>query len=113
MILCFAILAFFYYFICKALGLGFFYYKVMIFFFIFFGLSPKFETNQASQPPAPPCPPNLAWKDKEWTKVGSKWKHKVGFCIVAYYATWLLIKDSKESAWLGGKKGQTWETFNF
>jgi len=42
----------------------------MIFLKIFFGLGPKFETDQASQPPAPPCPPNLARKDKEWTKVG-------------------------------------------
>ncbi len=62
--------SFFKFFIYKILGLGFFYYKIMIFLKIFFGLGPKFETDQASQPPAPPCPPNLARKDKEWTKVG-------------------------------------------
>jgi hypothetical protein len=37
-----------------------FYYKVMTYFFIFFGLGPKLETDQTSQPPAPPCPPNMA-----------------------------------------------------
>jgi hypothetical protein len=40
-------------------------YKVMICFLNFFGLGPKLETNQVFQPPTPPCPPNLAWKDKE------------------------------------------------
>ncbi len=29
----------------KVLGLGFFYYKVMTYFFIFFDLSPKLETD--------------------------------------------------------------------
>jgi hypothetical protein len=32
---------------CKVLGLRFFDYKVMIYFFIFFGLGPELETNQA------------------------------------------------------------------
>jgi hypothetical protein len=59
---------------CKVLGLRFLYYKIMIFLKIFFGLGPELETNQASQPPAPLCPPNLAQKDKEWIKVRSKWK---------------------------------------
>ncbi len=44
----------------------------MIYFFIFFGLGPELETNWAFQPLAPPCPPNLARKDKEWMKVVSK-----------------------------------------
>jgi hypothetical protein len=44
----------------------------------------------------PPCPPNLAWKDKEWTKVGSKWKCEVGTFIVTYCAKWLLTKHLKE-----------------
>jgi len=74
---------------CKVLGLGFFYYNVMIF-------SLELETDRASQPPAPPCPPNLAWKNKEWMKVGSKWKCKVGTCIVAYCAKWLLTKHLME-----------------
>jgi len=71
---------------CRVLRLGFFYYKVMIYFFIFFGLGLRHEIDQVSQPPTPPCPLNLAWKNKEWTKVGSKWKCKVGICIVAYCA---------------------------
>jgi len=64
----------------------------MIYFLIFFGLGPKLETNQVSQPLARPYPPNFAWKDKEWTKVGSKWKCKVGTYIVAYCDKWLLTK---------------------
>jgi len=41
MILCFAILAFFFeLFMCKVLGLGFFNYKIMTYFFICFGLGP-------------------------------------------------------------------------
>jgi hypothetical protein len=79
-------------FMCKVLGLGFFNYKVMIYFLIFFYLGPEFETDQVSQPPAPPCPLNLARKDKEWTKVGSKWKCKVSTCTIAYCAKWLLTK---------------------
>jgi hypothetical protein len=77
---------------CKVLGLGFLNYKIMIFFWIFFGLGPELKTNEVFYPSAPPCPPNLAWKDKKWTKVGLKWKCKVGICIVAYCAKWLLTK---------------------
>jgi hypothetical protein len=61
---------FFELFMCKVLGLGFFYYRVMIYFLIYFGLGPEPKTDQAFQPPAPPCPPNLVQKDKEWMKVG-------------------------------------------
>ncbi len=75
---------------CKVLGLGFLNYKVVIYFSIFFGLGLELETDQVFQPSAPPCPPNLARKDKEWMKVGSKWKCKVGTYIVAYCAKWLL-----------------------
>jgi hypothetical protein len=81
---------------CKVLGLGYFYYKIMIYFLIFFGLSSELETNHTSKAPTPPCPLNFAHKDKEWTKVGSKWKCKVGICIVAYCAKWLLTKHLKE-----------------
>jgi hypothetical protein len=70
------------------------------------GLGPELETKQASQPIAPLCPPNLARKDKEWTKVGSKWKCKVGTCIVAYCAKWLLTKHLKEVHGLVGKKAK-------
>jgi hypothetical protein len=39
-------------------------------------------------------------KDKEWMKVGSKWKHKIGIYIVTYYVKWLLTKHLKEvHAW--------------
>jgi hypothetical protein len=83
-------------FLWKVLGLNFFYYKVMIFFKIFFGLFLEFETDQASRPLAPPCPPNVARKDKEWMKVGSKWKCKISTCIITYYAKWLFTKHLKE-----------------
>jgi hypothetical protein len=79
-------------FMCKVLGLGFFNYKVIIYFLIFFYLGPELQTDQVSQPPTAPCPPNLARKDKEWTKVRSKWKCKVGTCTITYCAKWLLTK---------------------
>jgi len=69
---CNTCILFFELFMCKVLGLGFFYYKVMIFFFIFLGLGPELETDQASQSLAPLCPPNMARKDKKWMKVESK-----------------------------------------
>ncbi len=69
-----------------------------IFFFelSFFGLGSELEFDQAPQPLALLCPPNLVRKDKEWTKVGSKWKCKVGTCTIAYCAKWLLTKHLKE-----------------
>jgi hypothetical protein len=36
---------FFEFFMCKVLGLGFFYYKIITYFFIFFGLGSKLESN--------------------------------------------------------------------
>jgi hypothetical protein len=83
-------------FMCKVLRLGFFSYKVMIYFLIFFYWSLELEADQVFQPPTPLCPLNLARKDKEWTKVGSKWKCKVCTCIIAYCAKWLLTKHLKE-----------------
>jgi hypothetical protein len=65
-----------------------------LFFYIVFGL--KLETNYTSLPLAPPCPPNMVQKHKEWIKVGSKWKCKVGICIVTYSTKWLLTKHLKE-----------------
>jgi hypothetical protein len=38
----------------------------------------------------------MVQEDKESTKVGSKWKRKVGNYIVAYCAKWLLTKHLKE-----------------
>jgi hypothetical protein len=65
---------------------------ILFFELSFLGLSSELETEQASQALTLLCPPNLARKDKEWTKVGSKWKCKVGTCTVAYCAKWLLTK---------------------
>jgi len=45
------------------------------------GLGSELETEQASQPLTLICPLNLAQKDKEWTKVGLKWKCKVDTCV--------------------------------
>jgi len=45
-------------------------------------------------------------KDKEWMKVGSKWKCKVSICIVAYCAKWLLTKHLKEMHGLLVKKAK-------
>jgi len=70
------------------------------------GLGPELETKQASQPLALICPPNLARKDKEWTKVGFKWKCKVHNCSVAYCAKWLLTKHLKEVHGLVAKKSK-------
>ncbi len=90
---------------CKVLRLGCFIYKVMI-FLIFFGLSLDFEIDQVSQPSTPLYPPNLARKDKEWMKVGSKWKCRIGTCIVAYCAKWLLTKHLKKVHGLVAKKAK-------
>ncbi len=66
----------------------------------------ELETDQISQPPAPPCPPNLAQKDKEWMKVGSKWKCTIGTCIITYCAKWLLTKHLKEVHGLVAEKAK-------
>jgi hypothetical protein len=51
---CNTCILFFELFMCKVLWLGFFYYKIMIDFFIFFGLGLELETDQGFQPLAPP-----------------------------------------------------------
>ncbi len=79
---------------------------ILFFELSFLGLGPELETEQASQPLALLCPPNLARKDKEWTKVGSKWKCKVGTCTVAYCAKWLLTKHLKEVHGLVARKSK-------
>jgi len=91
---------------CKVLKLGFFYDKVMIFLKIFFDLGSELETDQAFQPPTPPCPPNMARKDKEWMKVRLKWKCKIDTCIVTYCAKWLLTKHLKEVHGLVAEKAK-------
>jgi hypothetical protein len=85
----------------------------MFFELSFFGLGPKLETDQTSQPPTPPCPPNLAQKYKEWTKVGSKWKCKIGTSIVAYCSKWLLTKHLKKVHGLVAKKAKPARTSTF
>jgi hypothetical protein len=65
---------------------------ILFFELSFLGLGPELENEQASQALTLLCPPNLVRKDKEWTKVGSKWKCKVGTCTIAYYIKWLLTK---------------------
>ncbi len=74
--------------------------------FLFLGLRPELETEQASQPLALICPPNLAWRNKEWTKVGSKWKCKVHNCTVTYCAKWLLTAHLKEVHGLVAEKSK-------
>ncbi len=74
--------------------------------FRFLGLGLELKIEQASQPLAFFCPPNLAWKDKEWTKVGSKWKCKVGNCAIANCVKWLLTKHLKEVHGLMVKKSK-------
>ncbi len=63
---CNTCILFFELFMCKVLGLGFFYYKILIFKKIFFGLGPKLEIDQAFQPSTPPCPPNMARRWLGW-----------------------------------------------
>jgi hypothetical protein len=54
------------FFMSKVFGLRFFLLQSKdLFVFIVFGLGSKPETDQAFQPPTPPCPFNMAWKDKE------------------------------------------------
>jgi hypothetical protein len=79
---------------------------ILFFNLSFFGLGPEVEFDQAAQPLAILCPPNLAGKDKEWTHVGSKWKCKVGNCTVAYCAKWLLTKHLKEVHGLVAEKSK-------
>ncbi len=69
---------------------------ILFFDLSFFSLGPEVESKQAPQPLALLCPPNLVRKDKEWTHVGLKWRCKIGTCIIAYCAKWLLTKHLKE-----------------
>jgi hypothetical protein len=79
---------------------------ILFFELSFLGLGLELETKHASQPLALFFPPYLARKDKEWTKVGSKWKCKVGTCTVTYYAKWLLTKHLKEVHGLVAEKSK-------
>jgi hypothetical protein len=79
---------------------------ILFFELSFFGLGSEHEFDQAPQSLALLCPLNLARKDKEWSKVGSKWKCKVGTYTVAYYAKWLLTKHLKEVHGLVAEKAK-------
>jgi hypothetical protein len=79
---------------------------ILFFDLSFFGLGPEIKYEEAPEPFALLCPPNLARKDKEWTHVGSKWKCKVGTCTIAYCAIWLLIKHLKEVHGLVAEKAK-------
>jgi hypothetical protein len=79
---------------------------ILFFELSFLGLGPELETKQAYQPLTFLCSPNLVRKDKEWTKVGSKWKCKVGTCTVTYCAKWLLTKHLKEVHGLVAEKAK-------
>jgi len=46
-------------------------------------------------------------------KVESKWKCKVGICIVAYCAKWLLTKHLKEVHGLVVEKAKPWRPSTF
>jgi hypothetical protein len=71
---------FFEFFMCKVLGFGFF-SKVMFYFFIFFGLGPKPEIDQASQPHAPVV--HLIWlrRTKNGWRLGWNGNVKLTFTL--------------------------------
>jgi hypothetical protein len=73
-------------------GLGFFFIIKYRFFFVGIGLGPKLKMDHALSQ----CHPfvHLIWLGR--TKNGSKWKCKVGICIIAYCAKWLFTKHLKE-----------------
>jgi len=48
----------------------------------------------------------MASKDKEWMKVGLKWKCKIGIFIVTHFTKWLLTKNLKEVHGLVAKKAK-------
>ncbi len=79
---------------------------ILFFYLSFFGLGPEVESNQAPQALALLCPLNLVRKDKEWTKIGSKWKCKVDTCTIAYCAKWLLTQHLKEVHGLMAEKAK-------
>jgi len=55
---------------------------ILFFKLSFLGLGPKLEPEQASQPLAPLCPPNLARKDKEWMKVDPNGSAKLAITLL-------------------------------
>ncbi len=74
--------------------------------FHFLGLGPKLEIEQASQPLALLCPLNLARKDKEWTKVGSKMEVQSWQLHCRILCEMALNQTFEGGAQLGGKKVQ-------
>ncbi len=75
-------------------------------FFDIFWFKFRFWNRPGFSTITPLYPPNLARKDKEWMKVGSKWKCRIGTCIVAYCAKWLLTKHLKKVHGLVAKKAK-------
>jgi len=55
----------------------------------------------------------MARKDKEWMKVGLKWKCKIGICIVTYCVKWFLTKHLKEVHGLMAKKAKPRKSSTF
>jgi len=92
--------------VCESMILCFAIPAFCFFELSFLGLGLELETEQACQPLALLCPPNLAWKDKEWTEVGSKRKCKIGTCTVTYCVKLLLTKHLKEVHGLVAEKSK-------
>jgi hypothetical protein len=70
----------------------------------FFGLGPELETDQASQPATPPCPPNLARKDKGWVEMEvQSWD--LHCCILCKM---VVDRAFEGGAWFGGKNAISW-----
>jgi hypothetical protein len=53
----------------------------------------------------------MVQKHRESMKVGSKWKCKVGICIVTYFDKWLLTKRLKKVRALLAKKAKPKRSF--
>ncbi len=66
---------------CKVLGLGFFYYKIMSYFFIFFGLGLGPETDQGYQPIAPLCPLSSLENTKNGQRLGRNGSVELAFAL--------------------------------
>jgi hypothetical protein len=59
-----------------------------------------------TQPPTPPCIPDIVRKDEEWNKDGLKWQCKMDNYTIAYVAKWLFTKHLKEVHGLMAKKAK-------
>ncbi len=75
-----------------------------LFVFIIFDFCLEFEIDQVFQPLVTFCPLNVAWKDKWWMQIGSKWKCKVNTYIIAHFVKWLLTNNLRAMHSLMAKK---------